>query len=59
MYEHVHLTSFSKMRVDLAAQVYTCIYYVCNIHTIMEVYFYQNFIYVGDEFNSGRCFALN
>ena len=22
-YEHVHLTSFSKMRVDLAAQVHT------------------------------------
>ena len=22
-YEHVHLTSFSKMRVDLAVQVYT------------------------------------
>lgn len=28
-YEHVHLTSFSKMRVDLAAQVkiiWSCIY---------------------------------
>lgn len=23
-YEHLHLTSFSKMRVDLAAQVHMC-----------------------------------
>ena len=34
-YEHVHLTSFSKMRVDLAAQVYAlfqsllCVYHFC------------------------------
>ena len=25
-YEHVHLTSFSKMRVDLAAQVWNCVH---------------------------------
>ena len=25
-YEHIHLTSFSKMRVDLAAQVFSIFY---------------------------------
>ena len=30
-YEHLHLTSFSKMRVDLAAQV--CHFYFYNYHT--------------------------
>lgn len=29
-HEHVYLTSFSKMRVDLAAQVYTCTF--CYFH---------------------------
>ena len=37
-YEHVYLTSFSKMRVDLAAQVYTCTYYVCDVFTLSRVF---------------------
>ena len=37
-YEHIKLTSFSKMRVDLAAQVMfqtddNIIIYLCKIHT--------------------------
>ena len=31
-YEHVMLTSFSKMRVDLAAQVYIYIIVICIIY---------------------------
>ena len=27
-FEHLKLTSYSRMRVDLAAQVYSCIYYI-------------------------------
>ena len=39
-YEHLHLTSFSKMRVDLAAQVvymykYTCTYFHIHVHTVL------------------------
>ena len=30
-YEHIHLTSFSKMRVDLAVQV-CCIYFTTILH---------------------------
>lgn len=30
-YEHIHLNSFSKMRVDLAAQVSFCISYMQNM----------------------------
>ena len=30
-YEHVHLTSFSKMRVDLAAQVCTCTFHLTRV----------------------------
>ena len=35
-FEHVHLTSFSKMRVDLAAQVCTFMY--MHTGTYMHVY---------------------
>ena len=35
-YEHVFLTSFSKMRVDLAAQVCNCILYVLlHLYSVM------------------------
>ena len=30
-FEHIHLTSFSKMRVDLAAQVYLNVYNCNNL----------------------------
>lgn len=58
-YEHVYLTSFSKMRVDLAAQVrmqtksYTC--------PCVGVHYQEYFIHchVGDELNSGRGSTLN
>ena len=33
-YEHVYLTNFSKMRVDLAAQVSTCIFCSCVLLTL-------------------------
>ena len=51
-YEHVYLTSFSKMRVDLAAQV-------CHVHcvwyNIINKYYHTNFCCCkGDELNSGR-----
>ena len=44
-YEHINLTPFSKMRVDLAAQVsaelciYTSTFYVCTLysHLYMQV----------------------
>lgn len=40
-YEHINLTSFSKMRVDLAAQViymHTCIY--LNVYTYNRMHLY-------------------
>lgn len=43
-YEHIHLTSFSKMRVDIAAQVNTLnIAFMCiNIHTCTSQKWYCN-----------------
>lgn len=40
-FEHVHLTSFSRMRVNLAAQVSTHLH-VCYIHCALVVHFLQN-----------------
>ena len=40
-FEHVRLTSFSRMRVDLAAQVSTHLH-VCYIHCALVVHFLQN-----------------
>lgn len=35
-YEHIHLTSFSKMQVDLAVQV--CYIYILQLHYIFVFY---------------------
>ena len=35
-YEHIHLTSFSKMRVDLAAQVFSIIHLT---HDYMHMFY--------------------
>ena len=38
-YEHLHLTSFSKMRVDLAAQVsHSVIMYIHALHCVLYVH---------------------
>ena len=56
-YEHVYLTSFSKMRVDLAAQVHTCMH--AHVHVYLGVHYQEYSICVGDELNSSRGSTLN
>ena len=41
--EHVKLTSYARMRVDLAAQVYKC---TCIYACIMHVYMVSNPLYM-------------
>lgn len=40
-YEHIHLSSFSKMRVDLAAQ--ECRYRSTHLHVCLSMYFHLLF----------------
>ena len=43
-YEHIHLTSFSKMRVDLAAQVHCSFTYFMRMHFITHALMYLDFV---------------
>ena len=44
-FEHVYLTTFSKMRVDLAAQVYTFVHVHVHVEYIkLYMYMYLSFL---------------
>ena len=45
-YEHVHLTAFSKMRVDLAAQVSHTLYCIHEFNVLITTLYN---LYVGSE----------
>ena len=47
-FEHIHLTSFSKMRVDLAAPVYTHLSFTHHC-TSIKLINYNVFMHVGHE----------
>ena len=45
-YEHVYLTSHSKMQVDLAAQVCTCVLYIYVVTNCKKI---PSYMYLSDN----------
>ena len=58
-YEHLYLTSFSKMRVDLAAEVHAC-NYIMTVHVLTcNVIFNGYYIDIGSQRVSGTSSATD